>query len=243
MPAARDKCMKAVRLSRKIHKWIALVLGVQLFLWALSGFYMVAVHIDIIHGDMLVRDVQQRVNYDDRSMLPLERVAELNPDAQSITLKAMLDQPVYLVIGENTRLLAATDGRQLSPLDRNTAVQIAASHYTGEARVRQVELLEDDPPTELQARSLPLWRIDFDDRWNSTFYVDPNTGHFTARRHTLWRVFDFLWMLHIMDYDTRENTNNTVLQLFSVFGLSLGLSGVWLLFYSFRRKKTEAPSL
>lgn len=235
--------MRAVKLSRKIHKWIALILGAQLFLWALSGFYMVAVHIDIIHGDMLVRDVQQGVHYDERSNLPLEHVAELHPDALSITLKSMLDQPVYLVSGENTRLLAATDGRQISPLDKQTAVQIATFHYAGEAKVRHVELIENDPPTELQARSLPLWRIDFDDRWNSTFYIDPNTGQFTTRRHTLWRVFDFLWMLHVMDYETRANINNTVLQLFSVFGLSLGLAGVWLLFYSFGRKKIEAPTL
>ena len=99
------------------------------------------------------------------------------------------------------------------------------------------------PPSELQARSLPLWRIDFDDRWNSSFYIDPYTGEFTTRRHTLWRVFDFLWMLHVMDYDTRDDINNSLLRVFSVFGLSLGLSGVWLLFYSFRRKKARGAAL
>lgn len=235
--------MKAVKLSRKIHKWIALVLGIQLFLWALSGFYMVAVHIDIIHGDMLVKEVEQGVYYDDSSNLPLERLATLYPDVQSITLRAMMDQPVYLLRGESTRLLDARDGRQLSPIDKQTATRIAIFHYAGEARIRSVTLLESDPPTELQARALPLWRIDFDDRWNSTFYVDPDTGAFTTRRHTLWRVFDFLWMLHVMDYDAREDINNTVLRVFSIFGLSLGLSGAWLLFYSFRRKKVHGAAL
>ena len=57
--------MNAVKLSRKIHKWIALIVGIQLFLWALSGFYMVVVDLDIIHGDMLVKNVQQNVNYTD----------------------------------------------------------------------------------------------------------------------------------------------------------------------------------
>ena len=235
--------MKAITLSRKLHKWIALVVGIQLFLWALSGFYMVAVHIDIIHGDMLVRDVQQDVDYDERSHLPMAHLAELNPDAQSITLKAFMGQPVYLVSGESTRLLDASDGRQLTPLDEETATRIATYYYAGEADVRHVELLENDPPTELQARSLPLWRVDFDDRWNSSFYIDPSTGQFTTKRHTLWRMFDFLWMLHIMDYDARENVNNTVLQAFSVFGLLLSLCGAWLLFYSFQRKKVRKAAL
>ena len=235
--------MKAVILSRKIHKWIALVLGIQLFLWALSGFYMVVVHIDIIHGDMLVREVQQDIQYDDAVYVPLDQLASLHRDAHRITLKALMDRPVYLVEGDSTRLLDARDGRQLSPINEQTATRIATYHYAGETEIRSVQLLETDPPTELQARALPLWRIDFDDRWNSTFYIDPDTGDFTTRRHTLWRVFDFLWMLHVMDYETRADINNSVLRVFSILGLSLGLSGVWLLFYSFRRKKTQGAAL
>ena len=42
-------------LVRRTHKWLALVVGVQALLWTLTGFYMVAVHIDTIHGDNLVR--------------------------------------------------------------------------------------------------------------------------------------------------------------------------------------------
>ena len=231
--------MRAVKFSRKIHKWLALVLGIQLFLWALSGFYMVAVHIDIIHGDMLVRNMQSKVSFDDRSYVPFEQLAQLHPDAQSITLKALMDQPVYLVTGDTTLLLDAHNGRQLSPLDEQTAVQIARYHYEGEADIRHVELLESNPPTELQTRPLPLWRVDFDDAWNSSFYIDPHTSEFETRRHTLWRAFDFLWMLHVMDYDEREDINNMVLRVFSVFGVLLGSVGVWLLFYSFNRNRKQ----
>ena len=235
--------MNAVKLSRKVHKWIALIVGIQLFLWALSGFYMVAVNIDIIHGDMLVKDVQQNISHADRLHVPLERLAILHPDAQRITLKAMMGRPVYQITGESTLLLDAMDGRQLSPLDEKTATQIASYHYAGESAVRHVEFLESDPPTELQERSLPLWRVDFDDVWNSSFYVDPYTGEFTTRRHTLWRVFDFLWMLHVMDYDERADINNTILRVFSVLGIFLGLTGAWLLFYSFPRKRGRDTAL
>ncbi len=155
----------------------------------------------------------------------------------------MMDRPVYQITGETTLLLDAVNGRQLSPLDEQTATQIASYHYAGEGAVRRVEFLESNPPTELQERSLPLWRIDFDDVWNSSFYVDPYTGEFTTRRHTLWRVFDFLWMLHVMDYDERADINNTVLRVFSVLGTFLGLTGVWMLYFSFRKNRDQEPAL
>lgn len=231
--------MKAVKLSRKLHKWSALLLGIQLFLWALSGFYMVVVHIDIIHGDMLVEDARQNLDVDQDLYISFDELLALHPDARRITLKTLIDSPVYVVEGENTLLLDAFSGVQVPPVEKETAARIASYHYRGAASIRDVKLLESDPPTELQARPLPLWRVDFDDKWNSTFYIDPTTGEFTTRRHTLWRVFDFLWMLHIMDYDSREDINNTVLRVFSALGLLAGLSGAWLLFYSFGRKKAQ----
>ena len=36
------------------HRWLFLFVGVQMLLCMAGGFYMVAVHIDIIHGDDLV---------------------------------------------------------------------------------------------------------------------------------------------------------------------------------------------
>ncbi|MDP9422061.1 MAG: hypothetical protein M3Q19_04365, partial [Pseudomonadota bacterium] len=41
--------------ARKTHKWLGLFIGIQVVIWSLSGLYMTAVHIDIIHGDHLVR--------------------------------------------------------------------------------------------------------------------------------------------------------------------------------------------
>lgn len=231
--------MKAVKFSRKIHKWFALFIGIQLFLWSLSGFYMVAVNIDIIHGDMLVTNMQPSLSSDEPLYESLDRLAARHPDADSIVLKAMMDRPVYLITGASTVLLDARNGRQLSPLDEQTAIQIARFHYDGESDIENVELLQDNPPTELQTRPLPLWRVDFDDAWSSSFYIDPYTGEFETRRHTLWRVFDFLWMLHVMDYDEREDINNTVLRVISVLGVLLGLGGVWLLFFSFRKSKPQ----
>jgi putative intracellular protease/amidase len=55
-------------------------------------------------------------------------------------------------------------------------------------------------------------------------------------RTNQWRIFDFLWMLHILDFESRDNINNWLLRLFSVLGLVTLLSGYWLFFVSRRRR-------
>ena len=42
--------MRLPALARTTHKWFALILAIQAVFWTLSGVYMTAVHIDIIHG-------------------------------------------------------------------------------------------------------------------------------------------------------------------------------------------------
>ena len=226
--------MQAARLSRKIHKWIALLLGIQLFLWALSGFYMVVVHIDTIHGDMLVKNMNRPIDIDISRVLPMDLLVQRHPDARGITLKSLINRPVYLVEGAGEPLLLdAITGQQLSPLDEETVVRIARDHYAGEGQVSRVESIASNPPGEIGFLPLPVWRVDFDDAWSSSFYIDPNSGRLQTRRHTLWRVFDFLWMLHIMDYEERENVNTWLLRVVASVGVFMGLSGLWLLFYSF----------
>ena len=83
----------------------------------------------------------------------------------------------------------------------------------------------------------PLWRVDFDDRFNTSFYIDPYTGALATRRHQYWRIFDFFFMLHIMDYDERNDVNNLLLKLAQFTGVSFAITGLWLLFYSFNRRR------
>lgn len=91
-------------------------------------------------------------------------------------------------------------------------------------------------PQEVAKRPVPMWAVRFDDRSNTTLYFSPDTGDLLARRHDLWRWFDFLWMFHIMDYDTRDDVNNNLLRVAAGTGLVFALSGAWLVFYSFRRR-------
>lgn len=230
--------MRTAHLSRALHKWLALFVGVQLVLWTMSGFYMVVVDLDFIHGDPLVRNLRTPL-VEPATAIPIEEVTRRLPHATQVSLRSLpgIPAPLYEVSSAGRRtLLNATTGEQLSPLPENTIDGLARAYYAGDGRLSSLKLLERDPPSELGARPLPLWRADFDDGLQTSLYIHPDTGVLVTRRHRFWRWFDFLWSLHIMDYKERENINNGLLRGTTVLGATTVLSGIWLLYFSFRHK-------
>ncbi len=222
--------------ARRAHKWIAWAVGIQALLWMASGLYMTAISIDIIHGDHLVR-LDPKPLAASGAPVTADALVARYPGLRTFRLKRFMGREVYeLHDGEGVHLLDARSGEPLGPLDSVAAQRLALSFYRGRAPVESVDWLTVTP-REVATRPPPMWKVSFRDRNETTLYLSPQTGELLAKRHDLWRWFDLLWMLHIMDYDTRSHINNRVLQLASWAGLGFSLSGVWLLFYSFRRRR------
>ena len=220
---------------RRAHTWIGLIIGLQALRWMVSGVYMTAISLEVIHGDHMARVFDQPLErHSDR--IDVEQLTKLHPGFESFKLKKLLGNEVYeLKRAGNTHLVDAKTGAGLSPLPREQIVALAKEIYQGEAEIREVTWITQ-APQEVAKRPVPMWAVRFDDRADSTLYFSPNTGDLLARRHNLWRWFDFLWMFHIMDYDSRDNVNNNLLRVSAGTGLLFALSGAWLVFYSFRRK-------
>ena len=224
--------------ARKTHKWLAVLLGLQVVIWSLSGMYMTIVHIDTIHGDHLVRTAPPRPFNLGQLADPLKVAASQN--ASAVRLAWVADRPAYVATTQSgERALDARTGEPLKRPDETAIRAIAAGLYTGSEPIASARLISA-LPAEIRGRKPPLWRVEFD-HWNKpTFYLSPVTGELVSRRHELWRVFDFVWMLHIMDYDERENVNNLLLRTFTWGALFLALSGAWMLLYAFPRRKKKA---
>jgi uncharacterized iron-regulated membrane protein len=221
---------------RKTHKWLSLVLGIQVVLWTLTGFYMVVVHIDHIRGDHLVRPAMATPFRTDQMVPPAGIVAD-HPEAREVRLQRLFGDPVWRVeAGASTFLIDAESGTRLPDLTEEQVRARALEIYTGSEPIAAVRLLSE-APMELKSRTPPFWQVEFE-KWNRpVLYISPTTGELISKRHMLWRVFDFAWMLHIMDYENRTDVNNPLLRIATWSAVLLALSGAWLLFWSFPRKK------
>lgn len=233
--------MVPARLSRTIHRWLALAFGAQALLWIVSGFYMVVVDLDFIHGDTLVRNLAPpppRAS----TWHSLADVRARHPGIEQLRIKGLpgFGRPLYeLRTANGLVLLDGTSGERISPLDRERVAALARRYYAGDAALTELVLLTGEPPLEIQSRRLPLWRARFDDWHETTLYIDPDGGDLVTRRHRAWRWFDALWMLHIMDYRTRTDVNNPLLRIATVAGLVFTATGLWLLWFSFRRRRAR----
>lgn len=133
-------------------------------------------------------------------------------------------------------LFDAATGAKLSPLTQAAAQARAEALFSEAGKVVSTEYLTK-APLEIQTRPVPIWRVEFEGAWHPTLYISPQTGELVTKRSDLWRTFDFMWMLHIMDYDDRQDMNNILIRVFTWLGFGSAVTGAWLLLYSFRRKR------
>ena len=197
------------------------VLGVPFLVWAITGLYMVAINIHYIHGDSLVHNHQTTITPSDIK-LSIKELAGRYPNIQSFTIAMLIDKPVYqltiksseqhgsgshTIDNNQTLLVDAQTGEQLSPLSKSLALAVATHEYTGEGAVTSTKLITENPPFELSARHLPVWRIDYQGLDGASIYVSATTGQVVTKRHNYWRIFDYFFRFHLMDYQDGEADN------------------------------------
>lgn len=219
---------------RLLHKWVGLLLGLQFAVWALSGAVMALIDHHEVSGQHARRPAAPALLDPAAPALDLARLRErLGPVAvEGLRLRTLLDRAVYEVATPGgVRLLDAGDGTPV-PIDEALARRIAEADYAGAGRVRSA-VAETAPTRETRKRKGPVWRVDFDDAGNTTIYVAADTGRVLERRNDSWRLWDFFWMLHIMDYAERESFNHPLIILAAAAALWLSVSGLILAVDSF----------
>lgn len=158
----------------------------------------------------------------------------------SIQLIEILGKPFYQIrlagaihnnVGghsmQSTNLLAdAATGQLRGPLTKEEAIAIAGNRFNSPAKIKAVEYLTTtNGHHEYRESPLPAYAITFDHPTATTVYVASELGTIQKFRNNKWRTFDLLWMLHTMDYRSRDNISNILLRVFSIVGLVTVLSG------------------
>lgn len=236
---------------RKTHRYLGLLTGLQFIMWTIGGLYFSWSDIDEIHGDHQ-RKHASMFRADMELVSPTHILKQL-PQADSVVgirLINVLGEPVYQVSYfmnaqdhhmQHTQLAVATSGTLRAPISKDEAVAMALSNFSEEATVRKIEYLTSekmDGHHEYRQSPLPAWAVTMEHPTETTVYVAAEQGMVTKFRNNKWRIFDFLWMLHTMDYEGRDNFGNILLRLFSIIGLVTILSGFALYFISTKRFKS-----
>ena len=233
---------------RKSHRYLGVILGIQFLMRTVSGLYFSWTNLDEIHGDFQHKH-PPRLNGNISLVSPgnaLQAVDVPVDSIQSIQLLSILGRPFYNIqffTGKSLKkvLADASTGAIRPTISKEEAVQIATESFNGNPKVKTVDYLTTTHGHhEYREKPLPAWAVTFDHPTNTTVYVSAEVGKVESFRNNKWRVFDFLWMGHTMDYQGRDNINNWLLRIFSAFGLITILSGFALFFVSskkFRRRK------
>lgn len=217
---------------RKIHKWIGLLIGIQFVLWLGSGLTMSLLDHEQVQGHGY-RAHGIKAQPWPKNALPASAVlGESKGAIQRISSGWLLERPVYQAFdGEKTRLADALSGTTID-IDAPLASRLAQASYNGPGKAQAPLLLEHT--MEVRDHEGRLWRVDFRDEQDTTVYLSAQTGEVLEHRNSTWRLFDMVWMLHIMDYTGRKNFNNPLVITAGIGGLWLALTGIWLLITSFR---------
>jgi uncharacterized iron-regulated membrane protein len=214
----------------KIHRWLALLMAVQILFWFASGLFFAWFPIEKVRSeDAKAEQVAPPVPLDEAAAgLARLRGAGL-AGAETVEVRRLLGRPVALLRPHAGRpiLYDLADARRLSPIPLALAAQIAEADHVGHPPAARVSRVEAET-TEYRGM-LPAWRVDFDDGANRAIYVAADTGQVTARRSTLWRAYDFLWGLHIMDWRGHEDFNSWLLVIATLLGLVVIVSGIVML--------------
>lgn len=220
--------MKLQSLASWTHKWLALIVGVQILFWFGSGLFFAVFPIERVRSEHRIAERTAAP-----LSVPVRDISPLLPEAPTrVTYERdVFGKPVAVAEFSERRpiLIDLGDWRVASPLSAEAAEQIARAYVVGSPRVRERILVTDETPEYRGV--LPAWRIAFDDGEGLAVYVAADTARVTARRSDLWRVYDALWALHIMDWRDHENFNTGVLILTTFTALIFTLAGFVLIPY------------
>ena len=221
-------------LLKKLHKWLSLLVGLQLLIWLSTGLYFNLMD----HQKAAGNEFRHRPAI---AQVDLNRLVEpklvLSQSKLAVSLKqiSLLDHPYYLLTHDkglyshfknDYSLVDAYSGISVV-IDEEIAKKIAQSSYKGKGIIESAIRLSppyEDIPREQNA----VWQINYADEVNTSVFVDTGSGRIVKHSNDDKRFADIFFMLHFMDYGTEGSFNNVQIIVFAIFTLFFSLTGfIW----------------
>lgn len=217
-----------MRFMQWLHRWVSLILVIQVLLWLISAVVFTLMG----HHGMSGHQYKTHSHPEMLSALtpkwPIAAVHQAYPEATQVRLTSVLDMPQYRVEHAGKTIYLDANTGELWETSIATAERIAMASYEGPGQVEMVTAV--DGSDELVDWQQPGFRIAIDDDLNTRIYVDKASGDVVDHRNTPWVIADWAFRLHFMDYTGGRSFNHLLIWSAGLFSLWFALSGLILLF-------------
>lgn len=211
----------------------------QLLLWFSSGLLMSILPIERVRGEHLVaRESTATIGPAQEFASPASVLGAAPSPVRELRYTTLFGQPVAeLTMANGTvRMHDARTGLPMQRIDAPFALRVARAAYRGPSVSVASVVLARRASTEFHGK-LPVWRVEFKDAEATRVFVSPENGRIVGVRTGTWRLYDFFWGLHIMDWKNHENFNTPWMMAFAAGGLALAVAGVVLLYMRWPRRR------
>ena len=227
---------------KSLHKWLSLLVFIQLFIWLGTGLFFNLMDHDKASGNqyrqkLVNEDIEPQRLFDPQTVLITS-----NSPASEITLVQRLGKPYYLLTHDkglykhfdsNFSLVDAYTGI-VKKIDIEMAAALAQASYSGPDKITNV-LLVKPPIDDFLKEQNNLWQVNFSDELNTSVYINASSGRLVGHSNEDKRFVDFFFMLHFMDYPIFGQSavggfNNWQIGFFALLTLLFCLTGlIWTL--------------
>lgn len=212
---------------RNFHRYLSLFISIQFLLWTASGIFFSFNKIEDVRGEQYILEPQSK-------FYKIKNQIEVN-SFKGIEFFFRLDDLIYSLKEEDGTNIYYQNNEPVEKITFPQAFKIIETS-TSLKPTNIEEIVKNNRGSEYRGRSLPLFKVRTLNNSSKVInvYLDPYSGKIKAIRSSQWRMWDFLWGLHIMDWTDRDNFNNNFIKFFSILAFISALSGI-VLFFKTRR--------
>ena len=221
-------------LLKKIHKWLSILIGLQLLIWLSTGLFFNLMDHQKTSGNQFRQSPAIAQVNEDKLVEP-QRVLLKSKPAVSLKQISLLEKPYYLLTHEkglyshlnnSYSLVDAYSGRQVI-IDELMASELAQASYKGQEEISSV--IKMSPPyDDIPREQNNVWQINYADDVNTSVYIDAGSGRVVKHSNDDKRFADIFFMLHFMDYGSEGSFNNVQIIIFATFTFFFALTGlIW----------------
>ncbi|EGN74924.1 hypothetical protein A28LD_1941 [Idiomarina sp. A28L] len=235
----------SISVLSSLHRRAGLILFIQVIIWTVSGFYFSWQGREALTASRYMHTLPAKPLSVMESYITPDMQLERLGDVRSVSVKLIDDRPhieAYYVpsldLGHETHpstrnihrnAVAWFDGEtghrwQTSAI---MAQRLAVNSYTGSGMFNGIKDIHRS--ADFPGWAGPGFEVEFADNLNTRVYIDQASGTVLGHRNDPWKIADWMYRLHFMDYSGNRNFNNLLIIAAGLFSLWFVLTGIIML--------------